>query len=129
MLTGTICPVLQSGTQEPQAPFKSVTSLVVHFNSTNGVTTGDNDMLMNNTIGSDQRTNKDMPEQVRLSDGEQTTSHSGFACRMCIWAPVDNLVCRTALQYAAFSSVLRRSSRTVLVAADTTTISPADWFC
>ena len=50
--------------QEPQAPFKSVTSLVVHFNSTGGITTGDMDMLPNNTIGSDQRTNKDMPEQV-----------------------------------------------------------------
>ena len=58
---------MQSGTQEPQAPFKSATNLVLHFNSTNGVTAGDNDMLMNNTIGSDQRTNKDLPEQVPVS--------------------------------------------------------------
>ncbi len=80
--------VLQSGTQEPQAPFKSVTSLVVHFNSTNGVTKGDNDMLMNNTIGSDQRTNKDMPEQVRLSDHDESTmSHPGSVRRMCSWTP------------------------------------------
>ncbi len=50
--------------QSPSGTYKSVTNLVIHFNSSNGVTTGDNDMLMNNTIGSDQRTNKDMPEQV-----------------------------------------------------------------
>ena len=73
--------MLQSGTQEPQAPFKSVTSLVVHFNSTNGITTGDNDMLMNNTIGSDQRTNKDMPEQVRLATRKQTSPDSGYIHR------------------------------------------------
>ena len=63
--------------QSPSGTYKSVTNLVIHFNSSNGVTTGDNDMLMNNTIGSDQRTNKDLPEQVCCPCTGQ------FVCRHC----------------------------------------------
>ena len=54
----------QAALQSPSGTYKSVTNLVIHFNSSNGVTTGDNDFAMNNTIGADLRTNKDLPEQV-----------------------------------------------------------------
>ena len=60
------CTAAQVALQSPSGTYETVTNLVIHFNSSNGVTTGDNDMLMNNTIGSDQRTNKDLPEQVRF---------------------------------------------------------------
>jgi hypothetical protein len=60
--------VAQGSLQAPQAPYTPVTNLVLHYNSTGGVLSGSiNDLNVSDPIGADLRTNKDLPEQVRLS--------------------------------------------------------------
>ena len=58
--------VTQAAVQTPSAPYTPVTNLVLHYNGSGALTTGDNDMLMSDPIGTDNRTNKDLPEQVPL---------------------------------------------------------------
>jgi hypothetical protein len=66
----------QAATQLPQAPYKPTTNLVLHYNGTGALNTGENDMSMSDPIGTDNRTNKDLPEQVLRCTAQQMSIDS-----------------------------------------------------